>query len=180
MTDGEMNQWASFSPTLLAACAATSGPILECGCGFNSTLLLHAICAPTKRRLLTLEGNVEWLERFRNLETNWHALGHARNWDGLDIGIQYDCRYDVAFVDHDRVPRGPLVGLLRERARFVVMHDSECNYCGYGPHLAEFDWCYTHKFSPAWTTIAGMGERPAWIESALTPGDWGIPVPYRG
>jgi hypothetical protein len=149
------------------------------GAGHYSTPILHALCAPTKRRLLTLEGDADWLARFSGLETNWHALGHARNWDGMDLGTQYGCRYDVAFVDHGHAPRGPLVGLLRERAHLVVMHDSECHYCGYGPELQQYAWAWTMKAYEAWTTIAGMGERPSWVES-IGQGEWGVPVPYRG
>ena len=60
------------------------------------------------------------------------------------------------------------------------MHDSECHYCGYGEPLSYFDWVYTHTHSPTWTTVAGLGERPPWLEAALVPGIWGVPRCYRG
>jgi hypothetical protein len=180
MIDGEINQWASHLPALMACAAATDGPIIECGVGFNSTTVLHAICAPTSRRLFSLEGNPEWLARFGNLVTPWHTLHHVGDWGNPPMIGEPDRAYGMAFVDHDREPRGPVLPMLMRKAKLIVMHDSECNYCGYTEPLALFDWCYTHKHSPAWTTVAGMGARPAWLEAALPVGDWSIPVPYRG
>ena len=60
------------------------------------------------------------------------------------------------------------------------MHDSECHYCGYNAPLSRFAWVYTDKSEPTWTTVAGMGERPGWLATALPIGEWGVPVPYRG
>jgi hypothetical protein len=185
MSDGEVNQWASHMPSILAACGGTDGPILEAGCGYNSTPHLHALCMARGRPLFTLDGNAEWLARFLHLENKHHVVRHVASWPTLNLddicatGLN-GWQFDVAFVDHDCVPRGPLVGLLRGRARFVVMHDSECGYCGYTDALAQYDWCYTDKSSPAWTTVAGMGVPPPWLADALPGGDWGVPVPYRG
>lgn len=185
MSEGEVNQWASHAPTILAAASHGDGIILEAGCGYNSTPLLHALCHPRRRPLITLDGNADWLAKFKHLEDEHHVVRHVASWSTFDLENvlgEWADRYlfDVAFVDHDHVPRGPLVGLLRGRARFVVMHDSECGYCGYTDELAKFDWVYTHKWSPAWTTIAGMGAPPPWLAAALPPGDWGVPAPYRG
>lgn len=176
MTEGQINPWATHLPVLLAACAATRGTVLECGCGHNSTVILHSICAPEERELITLESDIDWLDKFRDLGSGWHHLRHVENW--RDPPLPLACA--VAFIDHGQAPRGPLVARVREIAKYVVMHDSECHYCGYAEPLKAFDWCWTMKKYETWTSIAGMGLPPTWIEAALSPGAFGIPVPYRG
>lgn len=176
-TEPRMDDWATHLPALMACLAATKGPVLECGAGIWSTPILHAACAPTRRQLLTLEHNPAWLGKFTHLTTEWHTLQGVPSWAGWTAPDAY---WSVAFVDQGHAPRGPVLGALRHKANFVVMHDSECHYCGYGPELAGYDWVYTHTHSPTWTTIAGMGPRPTWMESALPPGVWGLPACYRG
>jgi hypothetical protein len=172
-----LDDYCTHLPALLAACSACSGSVLECGAGHYSTALLHALCAPTRSRLLTLEGRAEWLAKFTYLETDWHALRHVADWSRLDLG---DDTFDVALVDHDVAPRGPLVDYLRDRVGVVVLHDSECDYCGYTDALRRYAWVVTDKRSPTWTTVAGMGPRPDWIDAALPGCVDGVPVPYRG
>lgn len=167
-----IDDWATHLPSLLACVAATDGPILECGTGEWSTPLLHALCAPSKRALTSLDSNPAWIERFRHLEAPWHEL-RLVNWDDLTGGP-----WSVALIDHGAVPRGPVVAALRDRVRFLVLHDSECSYCGYTEALRAFDWCWTHILTPTWTTIAGMGEPPSWLAD-LIPGRFGIPEPNR-
>ena len=177
MSEGEINQWASHQPVLAAALAATTGAVLECGVGYNSTEMLHAACAASGRQLYSLDGNAAWLDRFQGLAGPHHTLAHVADWDNPPIENRW---YGVVFVDHDKAPRGPIVAAVRDMCALVVMHDSECHYCGYTEPLNGYDWVYTHKLTPAWTTIAGMGPRPAWVPEALPCGDWGVPAPYRG
>ena len=179
MSEPEMDQWATHLPALVACATATRGPILECGTGLWSTPILHALCAPTERALVSVESNPEWLSRFEHMRCSWHDVRHVASWDDV-AGIGDDATWAFAFVDHGHAPRGPVVAALRERADIVVMHDSECGYCGYTEPLQLFDWCWTHKFSPAWTTIAGMGTPPSWLDALPLPGEFGVPVPYRG
>ncbi len=172
-----MDQWATHLPALVACVAASQGPILECGAGLWSTPVLHSLCAPARRLLVSVESNAEWIARFRHLACDWHRVEQIADWNAVPL---IDGQWAVAFVDHGVAPRGPVVAALRERARVVVMHDSECGYCGYTEPLRAFDWAWTHKFSPAWTTVAGMGSPPEWIAELPSPGEFGIPVPYRG
>ncbi len=176
MNEPVWDQWATHLPALVAAATATDGPILECGVGIWSTPILHALCAPSRRPLLSIESNPEWIARFLPFANDWHRVEEVASWDALPLDrIPWAA---VAFVDHGHAPRGPVVAALREHAGIVVMHDSECSYCGYTEPLRAFDWVYTHTFSPAWTTIAGMGQPPAWLD-ALQPGMWGVPGCYR-
>lgn len=183
--DLSMDQWATHLPALVACASETQGPVLECGVGLWSTPVLHAICAATNRPLFSYESNAAWLERFRPYEkidaSARHLVRLVPTWDVFinEHLPAADSHYGLAFVDHGHAPRGPVVAALRERADIIVMHDSECDYCGYNVALGAFDWVYTHTHSPAWTTIAGMGKPPDWMASALLPGIWGIPPTYR-
>jgi hypothetical protein len=185
MSEPEMDQWATHLPALLACVAATKGPILECGVGIWSTPILHAVCASSQRPLVSVESKMDWFSRFTPFATSWHEVRAIENWGGVPLDPQYrgpgiaEIGWSVAFVDHGFAPRGPVVAALRGKSEFVVMHDSECGYCGYNDALAGYDWVWTHTFSPAWTTIAGIGKQPSWIEETITPGYSGLPKTYR-
>lgn len=171
------DQWGSHLPALLAACEHTSGPILECGMGDHSTPVLHDFCEKTGRRLISCDTHPDWVMSFQHLAAPWHELC---DFSAFCVdGSLFGSRYGVALVDHKARVRGGLLYVLRDLCDVVVMHDSECRYCGYTEPLKRFDWTYTHENTPAWTTLAGMGEPPEWLE-ALQPGNVGIPVPYRG
>lgn len=184
--DPRMDDWATHVPALIACLEGTCGPVLEVGVGIWSTPILHAACAPGARRLVSLEANPGWLSRFVPLQSETHAVRRLGTWDEAPALVTApellgaNESWAVAFVDHGQAPRGPVVAALRGRAELVVMHDSECHYCGYGPALAAYDWAYTHTHSPTWTTVAGMGTPPPWLTAALQPGIWGVPPCYRG
>lgn len=171
----EMNQWASHLPALVAAVTNTDGAIVECGMGHNSTPALHDLSAYWGRPLHSYDHDPNWVELFRGQAGNLHTIDTIFDWATLKIPD--GC--GVVFVDHGPAPRGPVVAMARDKCRIVVMHDSECNYCGYTEPLKKFDWVYTHKNCACWTTLAGMGTPPSWLES-LKPGEFGIPIPYRG
>lgn len=175
MSDERIDDWASHLPLLTAACTATTGPILECGAGLYSTPVLHALCAPTGRLLVTAESDATWLNRFASYVTPWHRLERVV-WDGFgEPGI-----FDVVLIDHGQAPRMPVarIAMLSGTPECIyVFHDSECHYCGY--EWSVFDWTATDVSSPTYTTLAGFGPRPSWVTDwpgiLLTP-----PVCYRG
>jgi len=169
-----LNDYATHQPVLLAALAATEGPVLECGAGHYSTPLLHAYCAPTLRSLITLEDDPTWIEAYAYLRSFWHDVDLVPDWDGLGTG-----QYDVAFVDHRAEARVPTMLHLRERARFIVAHDTEAACYGYAAAWPAFDWVWTFARYNTWASICGMGDPPHWLEDALSPGVAGPPKPYR-
>jgi hypothetical protein len=70
----------------LAACVtATAGPVLELGAGHHSTPLLHGLCLPTKRHLLTVDTSHEWTENFVALRTDWHEVRAVSSYDEVEI-----------------------------------------------------------------------------------------------
>jgi hypothetical protein len=132
----------------------TTGPILELGYGMYSTHYLHWACFPTKRTLVTYEGNAVWFESAKQFEREYHTVQHVTDWDALDLSTPWS----VAFVDHEDNRRVPEARKLLH-AEYVVLHDADGStdrkrnprytslrsvfkyhyqYCGPRPHTAVF------------------------------------------
>jgi hypothetical protein len=56
--------WSTHQPVLYAVAMSTTGPIIEFGCGNGSTDLLHEICEKEGRILITLDDDLNWLNKF--------------------------------------------------------------------------------------------------------------------
>lgn len=137
--------WASFLPLLHAALEVSPGPVLELGAGDSSTPLLHAACAG-KRTLVTMDSNLEWLQKYRkNPELNtpiggengfFHSYLHTPDWDAAPLGdFLRGESWGVALVDH--APGEARVGVIRRLAQVcgvLVVHDTEPGQAraGYG------------------------------------------------
>lgn len=145
-----MDLWASHLPVLVAAVAATRGPVLELGAGWYSTPVLHALCHGG-RRLVTVETDAAWLVHFADLATANHRLAAAAT--ATDWHRE---QWAVVFVDGRpaKLRRHHIVGL-RGRADLFVVHDTEPE------HAASYDWGgvldgfaarWDHRRWPAWTT----------------------------
>jgi hypothetical protein len=121
------NRMATHQPVLYAAVSATAGAIAEFGCGYVSTPMLHALATNQHRRLVTLESDAGWLERFRALESPLHELRLVADWETELARPEWDDEWSVVFVDNDPFPaRAATVRRLRDRAELVVLHD--CDY----------------------------------------------------
>ena len=116
----------SHLPVLMKAVAATTGPILELGCGLYSTTPLHWACWVPKRKLVTYENNPKYYEFLKSYTTDFHEVHCIDAWDDVDLSGQWS----VAFVDHEPGPIEPRDRRWREvirlqHAEYVVVHDSE-------------------------------------------------------
>ena len=123
--------WDPFSthqPVLYEAVLRTEGAILEFGCGDGSTRLLHHLCAEQKRSLFTFDNDWKWLSRYKEYETDWHKLIYVDDWDKLlvNVGRRSWMYCDIAFIDQGPFEaRATTLMLVKETARFVVLHDSD-------------------------------------------------------
>lgn len=68
----------THSVPLAVSCMHTSGAVLEMGCGYYSTPLLHAICQKQGRRLHTIDHTESWLKRFTHFRTDLHTFEHLK------------------------------------------------------------------------------------------------------
>jgi hypothetical protein len=111
----------SHLPALIKVVGMTTGPILELGCGYNSTPFLHWACYPTKRTILTCENNADYFEFATGYTTDFHAVRCVTDWDAVDLSGPWS----VAFVDHSPEPRRAVDVARLLHAEYVVVHDTD-------------------------------------------------------
>jgi hypothetical protein len=115
---------ATHQPVIWAVAEHCAGPIVEFGAGHCSTPSLHAIAERRGLRLLSLETDPSWLERFRYLESDFHELRLVESWEEELERPQWDEQWGMVFVD--QLPwewRAPTVNRVRKTAEYVVLHD---------------------------------------------------------
>ncbi len=147
----EMNQYATHQQVLVKAVLNTQGPIIELGCGWYSTPILHELALYSNRVLFTFDNNLEWLEHFKHFGSSNHIVEFS-NWK--DIVFRY--HLGVVFVDTAPGPeREYLVDQFRGSTDVLVLHDTEeqVQY-GWQRVLPTFKYQYTDKTQPTWTTLA--------------------------
>lgn len=159
---------ATHQRLLVAAAMRTAGPILELGCGWYSTPLLHEIAGSQDRLCLTFDTDEEWVWRVRSAVRKPQNLYWVPRWENAIVD-RFDWRWGVVFVDSaPKESRVPLIRRLLERAEVFVIHDTEpCDDAqayGYdgvlgdlrrGGHLCgSFAYQYTDKTHTVWTTVA--------------------------
>lgn len=124
--------WGSHLPVLITAAIHTTGPILELGCGDFSTPVLHALCLPEKRFILSADSDKNWIANFADLENDWHKFMHVpvfadpnnvqlELWDSVNL---QNC--SVVFIDQAPMRRRPAdVQRFKNSAEIIVVHDYE-------------------------------------------------------
>lgn len=140
------DDWSTHQPVLYAVATSTRGPIIEFGCGYGSTDLLHEICEKEGRTLITLDDDLDWLNKFAQKylgkgynpdNSGWHKfyyvpgknLNDSQNpshWvdfmDNFELLSSLD--FDVCFIDQAPwLARYETVKKMKDKARFVIVHD---------------------------------------------------------
>lgn len=119
---------ASHLHVLLACVAATSGPVLEIGIGHSSTPVLHSVCCPNRRRLVSIESDLDWLRNFMPWAVDGHEMAEDTEEKLLELAADGNTtRWGVVFIDDS--PGGEARAAHIRRflpiADYVVMHDVE-------------------------------------------------------
>ncbi len=113
--------YSTHMPLLVKTLSLTSGDVLEMGVGLFSTPLLHWMCSPAGRRLVSYESDPSYYEVFKQFEDEYHKVVFVENWDDADI----EKPWDVAFIDHaPALRRREDVRRLANLAKYIVIHDS--------------------------------------------------------
>jgi hypothetical protein len=124
-----MDIYGTHLPALMAAVANSNGPILEFGCGYYSTLVLHEYCRTAKRRLVSAETDLDWLLRFSDMIEDWHEFYHVHDWDDFHSDVVSKNTWGTVFIDHKPGERRATdLRLVRDLAEFVVVHDTETDF----------------------------------------------------
>lgn len=139
-------------PMLIKAVQATTGPILEMGSGLFSTPLLHWLCFPAKRRLITCESYAHYLEFAKKFETDWHEVTFVKP----EEQAFFKEHFSVVFIDHSpKKPRtrGDDALRFKDSADYIVLHDAGADpYEKYGyagiykefKYVSHWTGCFPH------------------------------------
>jgi hypothetical protein len=159
-TGDDMDQVATHLRLLVAAALRTSGDILELGCGWYSTPVLHEIARATNRKLWTVDNQPYWLPPFEPFSQNPnHTLIRVGWWPELWRKFSDNQVFGLVFVDQGQpIEREYAIRhLLKDHhpAQVFVMHDTEEGHAyGYERTLPMFKWKFTDKSQKVWTTVA--------------------------
>lgn len=173
-----MDSFATRLPVLMGAVSCTKGPILELGCGNYSTPILHEVAEKSLRYVLTLDCDQEWMSRFTGMRSAYHSLVCVGMTDGFkktgvsvkeDFDVWQNCTlidnepmWSVVLVDHrPGERRKDEIVRLKDRAYYIVVHDSQEPGYGYEPVLSQFKYRYDYKRYDTWTTVVSNFARYA-------------------
>lgn len=119
-----METKATHLQPLIAAVLKAKGNVVEFGCGDYSTPVLHELVRTYGGKLVSIDNNCEWANKFIDLNTDWHKILFVENWDDLIIPI-FD-RIGVLFIDHaPELRRIVDIELHRSKSDYIVFHDAD-------------------------------------------------------
>lgn len=114
--------YGSHIPVLVKLASMTSGPVLEMGMGLFSTPLLHWLCLPTKRKLVSYENSKEYIDSYSLFKSDFHSIISVESWSDTNLSGYWD----IALIDHAPAERRKEDALrLRSNCGYVVLHDSQ-------------------------------------------------------
>ncbi|CAF2101376.1 unnamed protein product [Rotaria magnacalcarata] len=158
------NAYGSHQLLLLAASVLTSGggPVMELGCGYFSTILLHQIIvAEQKRYLLSTDTDREWLSKFEaNMSSSLHEFRHvkeASEWDHIGTSRR---RWSITLIDHKPGNRRT-ADLIRVAniSDIVILHDTETAVYKYEAGLAQYPYQYRYTYLSTNTDVLSKYNR---------------------
>lgn len=119
----------SHQKVLDYAIRVTRGAVLECGLGYFSTPILHALCCPS-RLLVSLENEPQWVRLFSGFACDGHVIelieSTTEAWGKNVLRWAGQCKLSVVLVDQDHdtwVNRTAVSVALIDRAEILVIHD---------------------------------------------------------
>lgn len=122
----------THQPFLKEILKRTTGNVLECGCGYGSTPFIKEILAGTGRKHITLESDVEWLQKFVDLTDTLHHIdatiedtdANAVKWVEFIENNLKDITFDVVFIDSNPwLSRKHIFDYFKNKVTFIVIHD---------------------------------------------------------
>jgi len=112
--------YSSHLPLLIKMVNLTDGDVLELGTGIFSTAVLHWLCVPDKRNLVSYESNKKYYEIAMQYSNEYHTVIYAENFEDIEI----ERPWDVVFIDHEIGKRSRDAKRVANYAKFVILHDT--------------------------------------------------------
>lgn len=156
--------WDNHRVLLWPALEATTGTVLELGCGDGSTPYLHSYCGEKERQLFSYDFNLEWSEKFRRFASGGHQIKWVTDWDQVSID---HLSPDVVLVDHSPGERRWIdIERFAYKAKILVIHDSEPAATGYmlDKIWGLFKYRIDYKTDGAWATaVSNFVDVSKWV-----------------
>jgi len=117
--------YGTHQPVLYEAIQRTKyGPIVELGCGYNSTDLIHSVAG--ERTVYTLDHDLQWLSLFTHRISDKRKLIHINSWSDIMSLFSGETDLSVVFVDQGSwESRADCLKFFKDRAKILVLHDSD-------------------------------------------------------
>jgi hypothetical protein len=134
MTSYKNHPYYTHQPFFIEIIKNTSGNILECGCGDGSTNMIREHIKDTKRKLVSLESDLAWLNNYKHLEDETHKLYHidANNIDCIETGNKWVSfieenklnDFEIVFIDSSPwLSRKCCFDYFLDKAKIIIFHD---------------------------------------------------------
>jgi hypothetical protein len=134
MDSYKTHPYYTHQPFFFEVLKNTTGNILECGCGDGSTIMIREQIKNTDRKLISVESNLEWLNKYKHLEDSYHKLYHidAGNDDNLETGNKWVefieknklNEFEVVFLDSSPwLSRKCCFDYFLNKAKIIIIHD---------------------------------------------------------
>lgn len=148
-----IDPYATHLPMLMGMMSRTAGPVLELGCGYYSTPILHEICKFQKRLLVSVEEKPDWLKQFAELKTAGHEFCLSDDRAAV-LQMLENIDWGLVFIDNEPVEYRKLdIDRLRKNADCFVIHDTENAAYQFEPVLRTFKYRFDYKFLTPWTSV---------------------------
>ncbi len=141
--------WSTHMPVLIRTVQMTNGPVLELGAGIFSTPLLHWLCAEKERGLVTYESVLKYYRIAKQFKSKTHSIKLVEDWDKININKHWS----VAFVDHPTDRRMKDTLRLKDKADYIILHDTQDSGYRYDKVWPHFKYIYHWKFCKPWTSV---------------------------
>ena len=125
--NNHFNAYGTHQPILIEALKRTSGDVIELGTGDFSTPQLHKLCKNSNRKLVSIDTDEQWLNRYRNLENKNHKIILQNKFEKY----HWDCpllfkKYGLALVDNaPGESRVSNIRKLKTKTDVILAHDSQ-------------------------------------------------------
>lgn len=117
-----IDEYATHQEILVREALASSGDILETGCGYYSTPILLEICKARESKLVSLVQDKNWAEKFKHLV--------CANYQQIEVDftkkLEITGNFGLVFLDHEQLvaERVKHIPNLLTVTRTIVVHDS--------------------------------------------------------
>ena len=124
----------THQPFFIEILKHTYGDILECGCGDGSTIMIKEQIKNTNRKLVSLESDLNWLNKYNHLASPLHTFYHidAGNDDTIETGnkwVEFIVKnnlknFEIVFIDSSPwLSRKSCFDYYLNRTKIIIFHD---------------------------------------------------------